>query len=127
MIETLRPSFFICSNSYFGLGEMWWSQARGSLGCGYLSYFSSRRNAHQDFSLHLLNATNQELQRGQRELPSGQSLHFSPYTLPCGHTAWLPEKEYKLHQEAIRVGWKPGGPATSVGKEPSGPTFLQND
>lgn len=89
----------------------------GSLGFGELSCFPARTSTHQDFSLHLFDCGSEELQRGQRELPSGQSLQFSLSALPFGHTAWLPEKETSQHERQCRAGWKPGGGAASVGRE----------
>lgn len=112
--------------SFWFLGKSGGRRHGRSLGFGELSCFPSRTNTHQDFSLHLLDCRTEELQRGQRELPSGQSLQFSLSTLPFGHTAWLPEKETSQHERQCRAGWKPGGGAASVGKETRGPTLLQN-
>lgn len=100
-------------------GKMWGTQAQRSLGCGELTV------SCLDIHLRSLNSRSQELQRGQRELPSGQSLQFSPSALPRPHRL-AACKETGLDKKQCWAGWNLGRQAASMGKETCGPNFLQN-
>ena len=88
-----------------------------SLGCGALTV------SHLDISLRLLDSRSRELQRGQRELPSGQSLQFSPSALPLGHVAWLPAKK-QARTEAMQGRLESGKTSCIYGKGDPWPKFL---
>lgn len=92
--------------SFWSGGKCGGPRPGGSRRCGNLSCFPSGTNTHQDFSLHLLDSRSRELQRGQRELPSGQSLHFSPYTLPRPHSlaASLRKKQARTRDNSGKAG-----------------------
>lgn len=83
MIDTLRPSFFICSNSY--AIWVWGGNRVGPRLEGASGVASSAAGSHLAISLRSLASWSRELQRRQRELPSGQSPQFSPSALPFGH------------------------------------------
>lgn len=98
---------------------MGWAQAWKDSGV------ASSAASHLDLSLHSLDCRSQELQRGQRELPSGQSLQFSPSALPLAAQPGCLRRS-KPGREAAQGRRESGGRAASVGKDTRGPDFLQN-